>query len=79
MNNDYVKKLFEEDESVYRVYLSPDTGVMLLVKREIEGMSTDTYNYILTFTGNVNYNNDLRDKDYNKKLKEKAKLQAKKK
>ena len=52
---------------------------MLLVKREIEGMSTDTYNYILTFTGNVNYNNDLRDKDYNKKLKEKAKLQAKKK
>lgn len=79
INNDYVKKLFEEDESVYRVYLSPDTGVMLLVKREMKGMSDDNYNYILTFTGNVNYNNDLRDKDYNKKLKEKAKLQAKKK
>lgn len=79
INNDYVKKLFEEDEAVYMVYLSPDTGVMLLVKREMEGMSTDTYNYILTFTGNVNYNKDLRDKDYNKKLKEKAKLQAKKK
>ena len=67
INNDYVKKLFEEDESVYRVYLSPDTGVMSLVKREIEGMSTDTYNYILTFTGNIKQNNDLRDKDYNKK------------
>ena len=82
MNNDYVKKLFEEDESVYRVYLSPDTGVMLLVKREKEGWLDDDqnyYNYILTFTGNINYNNDLRDKDYNKKLKEKAKLQAKKK
>ena len=82
INNDYVKKLFEEDESVYRVYLSPDTGVMLLVKREIEGLpydDQDVYNYILTFTGNINYNNDLRDKDYNKKLKEKAKLQAKKK
>lgn len=79
INNDYVKKLFEEDESVYRVYLSPDTGVMLLVKREMKGMSDDNYNYILTFTGNVNYNNDLRDKDYNKKLKEKAKLQAKRK
>ena len=79
INNDYVKKLFEEDESVYRVYLSPDTGVMLLVKREMKGMSDDNYNYILTFTGNVNYNNDLRDKDYNKKLKEKAKLQTKKK
>ena len=79
INNDYVKKLFEEDESVYRVYLSPDTGVMLLVKREMKGRSEDSYNYILTFTGNVNYNNDLRDKDYNKKLKEKAKLQAKKK
>lgn len=79
INNDYVKKLFEEDESVYRVYLSPDTGVMLLVKREMKGMSADIYNYILTFTGNINYNNDLRDKDYNKKLKEKAKLQAKKK
>ena len=82
MNNDYVKKLFEEDESVYRVYLSPDTGLMLLVKREKEGWLDDDqndYNYILTFTGNINYNNDLRDKDYNKKLKEKAKLQAKKK
>ncbi|WQJ54490.1 MAG: hypothetical protein [Vetruanivirus porcinprimi] len=79
INNDYVKKLFEDDESVYRVYLSPDTGVMLLVKREMKGMSADIYNYILTFTGNINYNNDLRDKDYNKKLKEKAKLQAKKK
>lgn len=81
INNDYVKKLFEEDESVYRVYLSPDTGVMLLVKREMKGTPDDNYNYnyILTFTGNVNYNNDLRDKDYNKKLKEKAKLQAKKK
>jgi hypothetical protein len=41
INNDYVKKLFEEDESVYRVYLSPDTGVMLLVKREIEGLPYD--------------------------------------
>lgn len=79
INNDYVKKLFEEDESVYRVYLSPDTGVMLLVKREMKGMSADIYNYILTFTGNVNYNNDLRDKDYNKKLKERAKVQAKRK
>ena len=79
INNDYVKKLFEEDESVYRVYLSPDTGVMLLVKREMKGRPEDSYNYILTFTGNVNYNNDLRDKDYNKKLKERAKLQAKKK
>lgn len=79
INNDYVKKLFEEDESVYRVYLSPDTGVMLLVKREMKGRSENSYNYILTFTGNVNYNNDLRDKDYNKKLKEKAKLQTKKK
>ena len=79
INNDYVKKLFEDDESVYRVYLSPDTGVMLLVKREMKGMSEDSYNYILTFTGNINYNNDLSDKDYNKKLKEKAKLQAKKK
>lgn len=79
INNDYVKKLFEEDESVYRVYLSPDTGVMLLVKREMKGMSADSYNYILTFTGNVNYNNDLRDKDYNKKLKERAKVQAKRK
>ena len=39
----------------------------------------DVYNYILTFTGNVNYNNDLRDKDYNKKLKERAKVQAKRK
>ena len=79
MNNDYVKKLFEEDESVYRVYLSPDTGVMLLVKREMKGKPENSYNYILTFTGNINYNNDLRDKDYNKKLKENAKLQAKKK
>ena len=79
INNDYVKKLFEEDESVYRVYLSPDTGVMLLVKREMKGMTKDIYNYILTFTGNVNYNNDLRDKDYNKKLKERAKVQAKRK
>lgn len=79
INNDYVKKLFEEDESVYRVYLSPDTGVMLLVKREMKGRSEDSYNYILTFTGNVNYNNDLRDKDYNKKLKERAKVQAKRK
>ena len=79
INNDYVKKLFEEDESVYRVYLSPDTGVMLLVKREMKGMTADSYNYILTFTGNVNYNNDLRDKDYNKKLKERAKVQAKRK
>ena len=78
INNDYVKKLFEEDESVYRVYLSPDTGVMLLVKREMKGRS-ESYNYILTFTGNVNYNNDLRDKDYNKKLKERAKVQAKRK
>ena len=82
INNDYVKKLFEEDESVYRVYLSPDTGVMLLVKRDMEGLpydDQDVYNYILTFTGNVNYNNDIRDKDYNKKLKEKAKVQAKRK
>lgn len=79
INNDYVKTLFEEDESVYRVYLSPDTGVMLLVKREMKGMTKDSYNYILTFTGNVNYNNDLRDKDYNKKLKERAKVQAKRK
>lgn len=78
INNDYVKKLFEEDESVYRVYLSPDTGVMLLVKREMKGRS-ESYNYILTFTGNVNYNNDLRDKNYNKKLKERAKVQAKRK
>jgi hypothetical protein len=52
---------------------------MLLVKREMKGMSDDIYNYILTFTGNVNYNKDLSDKDYNKKLKERAKVQAKRK
>lgn len=79
INNDYVKKLFEDDDSIYRVYLSPDTGVILFVKREVDNLGTNKYYYILTFTGKVNYNNELRDKDYNKKLKEKAKLQAKRK
>lgn len=79
MNNDYVKKLFNEDESIYRIYLSPDNGVMLYVKREVPEVNSDTYKYVLTFTGNVNYNNELRDKEYNNKLKEKAKLRTKRK
>ena len=87
IDNQYVKKLFSDDENIYRVYLSPDEGLMLMCKRPEPkhvsgGLSTlprdyftnyTEYNWILTFTGNVT-NYDTRDKGNDKALKEQIKL-----
>lgn len=91
-DNDFVKQMFESDENVYRVFLSPDEGIMLTCTRPKPvnvsyGSSNISKNYYtnytewiwtVTFTGNVN-DYDENDKSDIKKLKEDNKKYNKRK
>lgn len=82
IDNIFVKQMFESDENVYRVFLSPDEGLMLTCTRPKPvnvsyGNSNISKNYYtnytewiwtVTFTGNVN-DYDEKDKTDIKKLK----------
>lgn len=91
MDNSFVKNMFEQDENVYQVYLSPDEGLMLTCTKPKPvnvsfgntSLSKNFYtNYnewtwTLTFTGNVNdYDDNGIDK---KKLEDNNKLYNKRK
>ena len=92
IDNNFVKQMFEQDENVYRVFLSPDEGLMLTCTRPKPvnvsyGNSNISKNYYtnytewiwtVTFTGNVN-DYDEKDKTDIKKLKEDNKKYNKRK
>lgn len=86
INNAEVQEMFQDDQNLFQVYLSPDNGLILTCKRPDpihigagEGDNKDYYTnynlweFTLTFTGKVNYNNDVRNKNDIKRLKEEEK------
>lgn len=95
IDNEYVKNLFLEDENIYRVYISPDEGLILMCKRPepkhiskgftgLSSIPNDYYNNVSDYNWILTFtgnviNYDTHDKGNDKNLKDQIKLYNKRK